>query len=211
MPSRSPFGARMQWPEPAHTKQSLARPRPTKGGAVRIRIALSTATVVSITSTAFFTFMSALPAASAKNAVHHATQSHHTSLFTLSDSSLAAFAAPITVNGPAVEVGGTPIANFSSTTPGPPPPPPPPPVPLTDANSPYTRNWMCIRIHESGNVYNSAAEPSGAYGILYSTWHAFGYAGWPYQAAPVVQDHLAMELYSLYGFRPWSSRFACGL
>jgi hypothetical protein len=47
-PSRSPFGARMQWPEPAHTEQSLARDvsRPTKGGAVRIRIALVTAMAV---------------------------------------------------------------------------------------------------------------------------------------------------------------------
>ena len=47
MPSRSPFGARMQWPEPAYTEQSLARrARPTKGGAVRIRIALATAVAV---------------------------------------------------------------------------------------------------------------------------------------------------------------------
>jgi hypothetical protein len=128
MPSRSPFGARMQWPEPVtHQAEPGASARPTKGGAVRIRIALSTATVVSITSTAFFTFLSALPAASAKSDAHHAIQSHQTSLFKLSDTSLAAFAAPITVNGPAVEVGGTPIATFASATPGPPPPPPPPP------------------------------------------------------------------------------------
>ena len=38
----------MQWPEPAYTEQSLARAsaRPTKGGAVRIRIALTTAVAV---------------------------------------------------------------------------------------------------------------------------------------------------------------------
>ena len=37
----------MQWPEPAHTEQSLARvARPTKGGAMRIRIALGTAVAV---------------------------------------------------------------------------------------------------------------------------------------------------------------------
>ena len=54
-PSCSPFGARMQWPEPAHTEQSLARQsRPTKGGAVRIRIALSTALAVLCCSS--FTF-----------------------------------------------------------------------------------------------------------------------------------------------------------
>jgi hypothetical protein len=38
----------MQWPEPAYTEQSQARipARPTKGGAVRIRIALTTAVAV---------------------------------------------------------------------------------------------------------------------------------------------------------------------
>ncbi len=39
----------MQWPEPAYTEQSLAcahHTRPTKGGAVRIRIALTTAVAV---------------------------------------------------------------------------------------------------------------------------------------------------------------------
>jgi hypothetical protein len=37
----------MQWPEPTHTEQSLARAaRPTKGGAMRIRIALGTAVAV---------------------------------------------------------------------------------------------------------------------------------------------------------------------
>jgi hypothetical protein len=124
---------------------------------------------------------------------------------------LASFAAPITVttaNGPVVEVDGNPIANFAVTAPA---PLPAPPVAQTDANSPYTADWMCIRIHESGNIYNDPSEPSGAYGILDSTWHDFGYAGWPYQAPPVVQDHLALVLYSLYGFHPWSSRFACGL
>src|SRR6202021_2051104 len=41
MPSRSPFGARMQWPEARpHRAEPGAPARPTKGGAVRIRIAL---------------------------------------------------------------------------------------------------------------------------------------------------------------------------
>jgi hypothetical protein len=39
----------MHWPEPAHTEQSQARgARPTKGGAVRIRIALTTAVAVTV-------------------------------------------------------------------------------------------------------------------------------------------------------------------
>src|SRR6185437_8313707 len=47
MPPCSPFGARMQWPEPAqHRAEPGAQLRLTKGGAVRTRIALSTALAV---------------------------------------------------------------------------------------------------------------------------------------------------------------------
>ncbi len=76
-PSRSPFGARMQWPEPAHTEQSLARhARPTKGGAVRIRIALATAVAVLVIPAVLFTFLSnSSPVASARPG--HAAASRH--------------------------------------------------------------------------------------------------------------------------------------
>ena len=84
-------------------------------------------------------------------------------------------------------------------------------VPVTDATSVATADWMCIRVHESGDAYNSAAAPSGAYGILISTWRSFGLSGWPYQAPASLQDHVALELYARYGFHPWSSRYACGL
>jgi Transglycosylase-like domain len=186
---------------------------------VRIRIALSTATAVSITTAAFMTFLNGAPAASAKSTVEEPTSTvHH--LTPLASTSLASFAAPETVNtasGPAVEVGGNPISTaavgLSSTAPVPLPTPPAPVVPVVqnDANSPNTGDWLCIRIHESGDQYNNPGKPSGAYGILDSTWHDFGYSGWPYQASPAVQDALALKLYSLYGFHPWSSRFACGL
>lgn len=86
-----------------------------------------------------------------------------------------------------------------------------PPPPPTDATSTTTADWQCIRIHESGDVYNDPGEPSGAYGILESTWQSYGYGGWPYQAAPAVQDSLALELYHEYGWNPWSSSAACGL
>jgi hypothetical protein len=183
---------------------------------VRIRIALTTATAVSITTAAFMTFLNGAPAASAKSSVAEPTTSAH-HFAPLASTSLASFAAPETVNtasGPAVEVAGNPISTaavgLSSTAPTP-LPVPVVPVVQNDANSPYTADWMCIRIHESGNQYNNPSKPSGAYGILVSTWHDFGYTGWPYQAPPDVQDHLALKLYSLYGFHPWSSRFACGL
>jgi hypothetical protein len=197
-----------------HRAEPGAYARPTKGGAVRIRIALSTAIAVSITTAAFMTLLNGSPAASAKSSVEEPTSTvHHVTQ--LASSTLASFAVPVTVNtasGPTVEVAGNPIgvAGLSSTAPTP-LPVPIPPVVLSDANSPNTGDWMCIRIHESGDEYNNSSKPSGAYGILDSTWHAFGYSGWPYQASPAVQDQLALKLHSLYGFHPWSSRFACGL
>jgi hypothetical protein len=84
-------------------------------------------------------------------------------------------------------------------------------VAVTDATSVATADWQCIRVHESGDRYNSPAAPSGAYGIVQVTWHAYGNEGWPYQAPAVVQDALALRLYRLYGWAPWGSRFACGL
>jgi hypothetical protein len=68
----------MQWPEPAYTEQSLARPaRPTKGGAVRIRIALGTAVAVIAVPAIFFAFFSSNSAASARLSRHEASSSQH--------------------------------------------------------------------------------------------------------------------------------------
>ncbi len=88
---------------------------------------------------------------------------------------------------------------------------PPTPIVLNDSNSTNTADWQCIRVHESGNRYNDPSAPSGAYGIELSTWRAYGFNGWPYQAAPALQDALALRLYNEYGWAPWSSRYACGL
>jgi hypothetical protein len=92
-----------------------------------------------------------------------------------------------------------------------PAPSPPPPPPVSDATSTDTADWQCIRIHESGDQYNSSVAPSGAYGLIPSTWASFGYTGWPYQAAASVQDGIALHLYNEFGWRPWSSAPACGL
>jgi len=81
----------------------------------------------------------------------------------------------------------------------------------TDATSTNTTDWQCIRVHESGDEYNNPAEPSGAYGILETTWLSNGYSGWPYQASATVQDALALQLYNEFGWTPWSTRFVCGL
>jgi hypothetical protein len=100
-----------------------------------------------------------------------------------------------------------PSPPIPAAAPAPAPPPPPP----TDTSSTNTADWQCIRIHESGDVYNDPTRPSGAYGILESTWQSFGYSGWPYEAAPGVQDALALELYHEYGWNPWSTSAVCGL
>ena len=69
----------MQWPEPAYTEQSLARvARPTKGGAVRIRIALGTAVAVIAIPAIFFAFFSSSSAASARVTRHEAISQHRT-------------------------------------------------------------------------------------------------------------------------------------
>jgi Transglycosylase-like domain len=68
----------MQWPEPAHTEQSLARvARPTKGGAVRIRIALGTAAAVIALPAIFFAVFTNSSAASARLTRHEVTSPQH--------------------------------------------------------------------------------------------------------------------------------------
>ena len=174
---------------------------------MRIRIALTTAiAVIAGMTTGIFTLSISHQPASAQAAAHRPTHTGgkatlaHTAL---AHTALSAFAIPKAV--------ASTTSTTSSPTTTPPPPPPPPPPPVTDATSVDTADWMCIRVHESGDQYNSEAAPSGAYGILISTWREFGYSGWPYEAPASVQDEVALKLYARFGWAPWSSRFACGL
>ena len=125
---------------------------------------------------------------------------------------------PLSNTAPAVKsatdgASGTPTPNgpIPATAPAPAPAPVVVPPPPTDATSTDTTDWQCIRIHESGDEYNDPSRPSGAYGILESTWESNGYAGWPYQAEAAVQDALALKLYNEFGWTPWSTRYVCGL
>ena len=131
--------------------------------------------------------------------------------------------------------------------PKPPPPPPPPPPPVvaavsapapvvvsapsppptwyapspSDATSTTTRDWQCIRDHESGDNYaeNTGNGYSGAYQFAPSTWNeavsGAGYPqdanGWAYEAPPSVQNAAALWLYNRDGWSPWSTRYVCGL
>jgi len=105
------------------------------------------------------------------------------------------------------------LAEWKATHPAAPPPPPPPPpaIVLNDWNSTTTPDWACIRLHESGDRYNSPTAPGGAYGFLEGTWLSLGYTGWPYQAPAWVQDQAVLFLHAELGWQPWSTRFVCGL
>ena len=108
--------------------------------------------------------------------------------------------APVPVAAPVTAAAAAPATFVSAPAPAP-----------TDWTSTATADWQCIRLRESGDVYNDPTRPSGAYGILDSTWLSMGYGGWPYQASPTLQNEVALTLYHEYGWQPWSSRFACGL
>jgi len=183
---------------------------------VRIRIALTTAlAVIAGLTTGIFT-LGTRQAASAQGTTH---AHKHVAYAKLSHSALAGFAIPATV----------PVVTTTTTTTAPPLPPPPTtttttttttPTPpavapavtasVDDANSVATADWMCIRVHESGDRYNSLSAPSGAYAFdqHVALIRAFRLA---VPAPASVQDQVALELYARYGFHPWSSRFACGL
>jgi hypothetical protein len=191
---------------------------------VRIRIALGTAIAVTCMTSAILMALGRTPDAAASNAASVPATSSHTT--PSSNSNLAALDVPVVVHTPlglAIDVGGghfpiaaapaaAPVAPAATTVTAMPPVTAAPAVVTTnDSNSVATADWQCIRVHESGDNYNNPNMPSGAYGILISTWQSFGYSGWPYQAAPAVQDALALRLHGEDGFGPWSSRFACGL
>jgi hypothetical protein len=199
-----------------HRAEPGAPARPTKGGAVRIRIALTTAiAVIAGMTTGIFALSVSHQPASAQPGALRSTQT--TSTTVLSHTALSAFAirnavAPATSTTPlASTTTPTTTTTTPTTTATPATTPTTTPAPVTDATSVDTADWACIRVHESGDQYNSPAAPSGAYGILISTWRSFGYSGWPYEAPASVQDHVALELYARFGWQPWSSRFACGL
>ncbi|MGH8980798.1 MAG: transglycosylase family protein [Acidimicrobiales bacterium] len=132
-----------------------------------------------------------------------------------------------------------PKASLTAPPPAPPPAPPappaapvpvpapPPPQPVvtaasfTDATSTATRDWACIRDHESGDDYaeDTGNGYSGAYQFLPSTWNesvsGAGYSsyanGEAFEAPPAVQDAAALWLYDHDGWSPWSTRYVCGL
>jgi len=210
----------MQWPEPAYTEQSLARhARPTKGGAVRIRIALATAIAVIAVPAIFFAFFTSSSAASARLTRHEA--SSHSQAVKINDKlmsySQARKVAQEVTYANAVELGQeetylTEVAYLKSVAAqkqaaaqaaaraqavaAPTPAPAAAPAGgVSDATSTNTADWACIRQHESNDNY--AEGNGGAYQFEFGTWTAL--TGLPSPAEdypPAVQDAAALKLFS---------------
>jgi hypothetical protein len=217
MPSRSPFGARMQWPEPAPTEQSLAPSRARRrevpcGSALHSRRPSPSCR----NDHRYFHAVHQPPARFGAGGAHrpdahrgHGDAVPHTALAAFAHTALSAFAIPKTLASP--RRPPRPRRRASDDAHRPPARRPHRPPPVTDATSVDTADWTCIRVHESGDQYNSPAAPSGAYGILISTWREFGYSGWPYEAPPACRTRWRWSCTRASDGRPWSSRFACGL
>ncbi len=76
-----------------------------------------------------------------------------------------------------------------------------PPAPWGPSASDLYRLRMC----ESGGNYatNTGNGYYGAYQFAAGTWAALGFAGLPNQAAPIIQDLAAAELWQKQGWAPW--------
>ena len=229
----------MQWPEPAHTEQSLARlARPTKGGAVRIRIALGTAVAVVAVPASVFAVFSSSSAASARLTRHEAVSQHRAVKI---DDKLMSYAearqaATMVTYANAVEAGqvktyltdvaylkavavqkqqqeqqaAAQAAAAQSRAVAVAAPASAVSGGASDATSTNTADWACIRQRESGGNY--AVGNGGAYQFEFGTWRGLTGLPSPAQDYPAaVQDAAALKLYSQRGWEPWTTRYVCGL
>ena len=84
------------------------------------------------------------------------------------------------------------------------------PPPITDATSTDTRDWACIKYHESTDNYG--APGGGAWQFENGTWKAVtGLPGPAQDYSVATQNAAALKLYSQRGFEPWTTRWICGL
>jgi peptidoglycan hydrolase-like protein with peptidoglycan-binding domain len=87
-------------------------------------------------------------------------------------------------------------------------------VPMSIASAdPSSNDWYRLRMCESGNNYqiNTGNGYYGAYQFNLSTWRSVGGTGYPNQSAPAVQDALALKLYRMRGWQPWTCASIVGL
>ena len=224
----------MQWPEPAqHRAEPGAQLRQTKGGAVRTRIALSTAlAVLVVVPVLLFAFSSSTPAASAR--VRHEAGSTHRAaridmkLMSYAEAEqvtkLADFYNAVTVQEEATyleeisyiqalaaqHAAAAAAAAAASRTQSAVASLPVPAGGGSDTSSTNTPNWSCIRQHESGGNYSEGG--GGAYQFELGTWEGLTGLTTPAQdSPPAVQDAAALRLFAERGWEPWTTRYVCGL
>ncbi len=232
----------MQWPEPAYTEQSLARlARPTKGGAVRIRIALGTAVAVTAVPASLFAVFTSSPAASARLTRHEAISQHRTVKIddTLTSYAQARQAATMVTYANAVEAAqvrtylteiaylravaaqkqqqeqqaAAQAAAAAAAAARAVPVATPAPAPSGGASDATSTNTAdWACIRQHESSGNYAAGNGGAYQFEFGTWN--GLTGLPSPAqdySAAVQDAAALKLYSQRGWEPWTTRYVCGL
>jgi hypothetical protein len=222
----------MQQPLPANTEQSKAQSRPTKGGAMRTRIAL-----VAIIPIALITVISLTPAATAQSVRAAATSSNATRaatavampahqlaayqrpaadrsglgpkglLFTLDPALGVARGAPTAVAAPA-----TPPAPAPTPTPAPPPAATAAPAGPVDSVTPAERAaWERVAMcEEGGNWAYAGSRFSGGIGISRANWVAYGGQEFAPVAAMATEDQQIMVAQRIqfsppdqYGCRGW--------
>ena len=221
-----------------HTEQSQAtfhERRPTKGGAVRIRIALTTAVAVIVVPVVTFALADSAPAASARtrheaSAVRRLDQ-HNMQLAsfllsvqqqqsnanaaklaqfldTLTKQQEANFLNALNAQKQAAQAAAAARQQAAAAAAA-------ASAHVTagssaDGSSTATADWACIRWHESRDNYTDGN--GGAYQFELGTWRAV--TGLPNPAEdypPAVQDAAALRLFDERGWEPWSTRFVCGL
>ena len=204
--------------------------RPTKGGAVRIRIALTMAVAVTLIPSLIFTLFSSSSAASAGARRTAASRTEHlapkpSAAQARQQAQVVAYANAVNAAQAAkyiqtvaylqnlaffIAVAQQLAAKAAAQHAAVASLPVPSPGGGSDATSTNTPHWACIRAHESGGNY--AVGNGGAYQFEFGTWH--GLTGLPSPAQdypPSVQDAAALKLYAQRGWEPWTTRYVCGL
>jgi Transglycosylase-like domain len=221
----------MQWPEPANTEQRKAPARPTKGGAVRTRIALVAIAPIAIITTTVL--MQAATVQSARGAAVTPSGAQITSTIHLTGTSHRPGGQPMGSTGPSITApAGSSLvldlndgllahaatARGAATAPAAPPAavpaPPVMPVPAgpVDTVTPAQRTaWERVAMCEEGGNWNAESSRfSGGLGITRANWDVYGGRAFAPEGAMATEDQQIMVAQRIqpdapdqYGCRGW--------
>ena len=232
----------MQWPEPAqHRAEPGASLRLTKGGAVRTRIALSTAlAVLIVVPVLLFALSSSTPAASSR--VRHEAVSRHEAAHidmtlmsyaeAVKATKLAAFYSTVTAQDQATYLkeisylkGISDLKTISyveavaaqqraaAAVSQAQPAATSLPAPTSAGSDATSINTPdWACIRQHESGDNYSEGGGGAYQFELGTWEGLtGLSTPPEDSPPSVQDAAALRLYAERGWEPWTTRYVCGL